>query len=88
MMKVSTELVKKEVEVLHQTTSEYALRQSGGCFADTKSSQCSSTPARRLAMKSVISPGTCGATTAMPAETGDTALARPQTSQLFGGTGV
>ena len=30
MRKVSTELVKKDVEVLHHTTSEYASRQSGG----------------------------------------------------------
>jgi hypothetical protein len=57
--KVSTELVKKEVEVLHHTTSEYASRQSAGCLCGLKSSQCSSEPARRLAMKSSSRAGSC-----------------------------
>lgn len=56
MRNVRMEFEKNDVTEDHHTTSEYALRQDGGCSLGLKSPQCMRRPARRLAMKSVISP--------------------------------
>ena len=67
MMKVSSEFETKELADDQKTTSEYAFWQDCGCAEGGKSSHARGTPARREAMKFVISVGTLGAMMASPA---------------------